>query len=852
MIGIIAKALSFGERRKIKSLEKIAIEVNALEADFNALTDAQLRQKTDEFRSRLIDGETLDDILPEAFAAVRAASMRTLGMRHFDVQLMGGAALHQGKIAEMKTGEGKTLVGTLPTYLNAIEGKGVHLVTVNDYLAKRDSEWMTPIYSLLGLTVGIIQNNMDPSDRVRAYAADITFGTNNEFGFDYLRDNMARDIDHVVQRGHNFAIVDEVDSILIDEARTPLIISGATEQAANTYYAMAKIIPRLIEGVHYDVDEKLNTIAPTEEGISRVEEMLGIDNLYGDVNSQLINHLNQGLKAHRMFKNEVDYIVRDGEVVIVDEFTGRLMDGRRYSEGLHQAIEAKEGVKIKEENQTLATITLQNYFRMYDKLAGMTGTAKTEATEFLHIYKLDTVEIPTNQDMIREDQDDLIYKTETAKFNAVVEDIAEHHRAGQPVLVGTISIENSEKLSRELKKAGVTHEVLNAKYHEREAEIISQAGRPAAVTIATNMAGRGVDIILGGNPAVEGDQKKVVEAGGLYVIGTERHDSRRIDNQLRGRSGRQGDPGASRFYLSVEDELMRKFAAERIGSLMDRLGLPEDQPINHPLISRSIETAQRQVESQNFETRKYVLKYDDVMNTQRQVIYEQRQRILRGEDLHDHSLGLVEEVITRTIAGHCDDENPDNWDLGTLETELRTLYPMSVDFSTFDRDTLVAEELTETVVEDAIQAYQEREDELGAETLRELERQVLLDIIDNRWKDHLYEMDYLREGINLRAFAQRDPLVEYQREGFDMFQTMIEGLKDDFVRYIYHLRVMTEEERHEHEMAHSRRWLAAVAAGGDSDGRNHTPVSVGDKVGRNDPCPCGSGKKFKKCHGLTA
>jgi len=851
LLGLIAKALSFGERKKMKALEHVVGQVNEFTEEYGAYSDAQLRAKTDEFRQRLDDGESLDHLLPEAFAAVREAGERTIGLRHFDVQLMGGAALHNGNIAEMKTGEGKTLVATLPVYLNALTGKGVHVVTVNDYLAKRDSEWMAPIYEFLGMEVKAIQNKMSGQEKKEAYDADVTYGTNNEYGFDYLRDNMARSMDQMVQRGHYFSILDEVDSILIDEARTPLIISGSAEQAADTYYAFAKIIPRLIEDEDYDVDEKMNTIAPTESGIAKVEKALGIENLYADTSSQLINHLNQSLKAHRMFKRDVDYIVQDEEVVIVDEFTGRLMEGRRYGEGLHQSIEAKEGVKIRAENQTLATVTFQNYFRMYEKLGGMTGTAMTEADEFFHIYKLDTIEIPANRELIRKDKDDLIYKSENAKFNAMIEDILEANSRNQPILVGTISIEKSEQVGKELAKRGIKHEILNAKNHEREAEIIAQAGRPGAITIATNMAGRGVDIVMGGIPTDTVAQVQAIEAGGLFVVGTERHDSRRIDNQLRGRSGRQGDPGATRFYLSLEDELMQKFAADRIGGLMDRLGLPEDEPINHPLISRSIETAQRQVESQNFETRKYVLKYDDVMTKQRQVIYEQRRQILEGEDLGDYATVMVQEVVADKVGIHCQGENPDQWELEHLWTDLKTIFPVSVKEEDLDIDSISSDELAEMVAEDAAQAYEEREQALGIEVIRELERQVLLDVIDNKWKDHLFEMDYLREGINLRAFGQRDPLVEYQREGYNMYESMSESIKEEFSRYMFHVQMVTEEERAARELRAKKRWSAAENAGNDDGAKQPVKATDKDKIGRNEPCYCGSGKKFKKCHGAA-
>jgi preprotein translocase subunit SecA len=842
VVGLLSKALRFGEGKKFKILEHKTETVNAFEEEISKLSDIQLRQKTEEFKKRISDGETLEDIMPEAFAVVREASKRVTGLRHFDVQIMGGIVLHEGKIAEMKTGEGKTLVATLPAYLNALTGKGVHLVTVNDYLAKRDSQWMGSIFQFLGLTVGLIQTEMDPISRRASYAADITYGTNNEYGFDYLRDNMVSSPEELVHRNFNYAIVDEVDSILVDEARTPLIISGPSEQSADSYQAFTKIVPRLTGGKDYEVDEKLRTVAVTEEGVAKVEKTLGIPNLYEDINGQLINHLNQALRAHTLFKKNVDYIVKDGEVILVDEFTGRLMVGRRYSEGLHQAIEAKEKVKIKEENQTLATITLQNYFRLYEKLAGMTGTAATEAAEFEHIYKLETVIIPTHRSMIRKDLPDLIYKTEDLKFRAVAEDIAERNRRGQPVLVGTVSIENSEKLSKTLKRRGVPHNVLNAKHHEREAEIIAQAGKAGAVTVATNMAGRGVDIILGGNPPDEGEQKKVLEEGGLHVLGTERHESRRIDNQLRGRSGRQGDPGSSQFYLSLDDDLMRLFGSSRIGSVMERLGLPDDVPINHPLISRSIETAQRQVESQNFEMRKHVLEYDDVMNKQREVIYAQRRRIVTGEDIHDYALELIEEIMRSVVSSYTNEENPYDWDLEGLFTYLNGLYPCTIKKESLDLENINKYEIEEDTVEDALKVYAEREKQIGKEMFREVERQVLLAIIDNHWKDHLYEMDYLREGIGLRAIGQRDPLVEYKNEAFTMFQTMIEGAKEEFTKYIFHVEVVPELVAREQSV---------YMATGHQSGKDAAFVRANgnDKIGRNDPCPCGSGKKYKKCHG---
>lgn len=845
---LIAKALHIGENRKLRELEETVARVNSFELEVAALNDQQLAAKTNEFKQRIAAGEGVEELLPEAFAVVREAAKRTIGMRHFDVQIMGGVVLFQGKIAEMKTGEGKTLVATLPVYLEALFGHGVHVVTVNDYLAKRDSEWMGPVYRFLGLKVGLLQSQMSQTERKKAYEADVIYGTNSEFGFDYLRDNMAIDPDDMVQKGHHFAIVDEVDSILIDEARTPLIISGEPEKAADTYRAFARIVPRLKKGEDYQVDEKTKTVAVNESGIAKVEKALGIDNLYDHVNSQLVNHLNQALRAHALFKKDVDYVVKDGEVIIVDEFTGRLMFGRRYSEGLHQAIEAKEKVAIKEENQTLATITLQNYFRMYKKLAGMTGTALTEAEEFRHIYGLETVVIPTNKPMIRKDLPDVIYKTEAAKFQAVVADIQERHNKGQPVLVGTVSIEKSERLSRMLKKIGIKHEVLNAKYHEREAEIIAQAGQKGAVTIATNMAGRGTDIVLG-----EG----VVELDGLHIIGTERHEARRIDNQLRGRSGRQGDPGSSQFYLSLEDDLMRLFGSDRIKGLMDRLNLPDDMPIEHPLISRSIETAQKQVEAQNFEIRKHILKYDDVMNQQRDIIYKQRQEILFGSDkLEEHFKGLITEAVDSLVDLFTDTSYPEDWDWEGLERQLKAIFPKPVSLTSLKEKVNSQDELREWVQKQASKFYTERAKELGPELFLELQKNVLLQVVDTKWREHLYEMDYLKEGIGLRAIGQKDPLIEYQAEAYRMFQEMIDGIRQDFVKYIFHMEVVEEPALQLPTFHYQGPELSANAFAFNGGGQEATtnqekrqPVTVGAKVGRNEPCPCGSGKKYKKCCG---
>ncbi len=835
---ILEKALSLLERGRKKELERKVAEVNFWEEKIAPLSDEKLKAKTEIFKRRLAKGETLDDLLPEAFAVVREVAKRTLNMRHFDVQIMGGIVLHQGKIAEMKTGEGKTLVATLPAYLNALTGKSVHIVTVNDYLAKRDSEWMGPIYEFLGLKVGLLQNLMEPQFRKIAYQCDVVYGTNSEFGFDYLRDNMATNLEEIVQRGHYYAIIDEVDSILIDEARTPLIISGPSERSAQLYRTFARLVPRLKEKIDYEVDYKTRTVVMTERGIKRVEEMIDVDNLFNPSNIHLINHLNQALKAHTLFKKDVDYIVKDGEVIIVDEFTGRLMYGRRYSEGLHQAIEAKEQVHIREENQTLATITLQNYFRMYEKLAGMTGTAATEADEFMHIYGLEVVVIPTNKPMIRKDLPDVIYKSEEGKFKAVVNDIIERYQRGQPVLVGTISIEKSEKLSEMLKKRGIPHQVLNAKHHEKEAQIIAQAGKEKTVTVATNMAGRGVDIILGGNPPSLTESKKIVELGGLHVLGTERHEARRIDNQLRGRSGRQGDPGSSQFYISLEDELMKAFGMDKVKNIMERLGLPDDQPIEHPLISKTIETAQKQIESQNFMIRKHLLEYDDVLNTQREVIYQERRRILTGDDLHEKVESILKDVVVGAVEAHTNKHiYPEEWDLDGLFSYFSTLIPLPFGKKDLDLKSLTQEELIEKILESTIEFYKKREEKLGSEVMRELERMIMLQVIDYHWREHLYDMDYLREGIGLRAIGQRDPLIEYKRESYDLFQNMLEMIKEDFVRYIFHVEVVEEPRR--------QRVLNATGSG---NSLRNAQVSR-KKVGRNDPCPCGSGKKYKKCCG---
>jgi preprotein translocase subunit SecA len=993
---IIDSVLRAGEGKILRRLKRIAGQINSIEDDFIAMSDAELRGMTDELKQRYADGESLEDLLPEAFATVREASKRTLGQRHFDVQLMGGAAMHLGNIAEMKTGEGKTLTCVLPAYLNALTGKGVHVVTVNDYLAKRDAEWMGRIHQFLGLEVGVIMSEMSPEERRKQYAADVTYGTNNEFGFDYLRDNMSWSLDDCVQRGHHFAIVDEVDSILIDEARTPLIISGPAEQSARWYVEFAKIAPRLRRGEDgegdYEVDEKKKTVGILESGVEKVEDWLGIDNLYDPVNTPLVSFLNNAIKAKELYKLDKDYVVMNGEVLIVDEFTGRILHGRRYNEGMHQAIEAKEGVQIKDENQTLATITLQNYFRLYDKLGGMTGTALTEANEFHQIYKLGVVPIPTNKPMIRRDESDVVYQTAQSKFEACVEDIVERHRHGQPVLVGTTSVEKSEILSTMLKRRGVPHEVLNAKYHEREAAIVAQAGRKGAVTVATNMAGRGTDIMLGGNPdfladlelhqrglspletpedyeaawpeavakakrAVAEEHEEVVAAGGLYVLGTERHESRRIDNQLRGRSGRQGDPGETRFYLSLEDDLMRMFNSGRVAAIMDRLNIPADVPVESKVVSRAIRSAQTQVEQQNFEIRKDVLKYDDVLNRQRKVIYDERRKVLEGADLREQVLRMVDEVVASYVTGATSEGFPEEWDLDKLWLAFRQLFPIRLSVDDMveeagDKANLSADLITEVVTEEAHAAYERREEELTPEVMRELERRVVLSVLDRKWREHLYEMDYLREGIGLRAMAQRDPLVEYQREGFDMFNAMMDGIKEESVGALFNLQVELQENPITEETpdadgqpgvagpmaaapqpppgpvavgpvavapppaagpmagpqagsapgdashggagagtrgpaAGNRSGAAPGRHRGTSRGAGNAPSpqvptgfappkrtaqlqytapsvdggthveshieAAGDgefsRVGRNDPCPCGSGRKFKRCHG---
>ena len=954
MPAILDKLLRIGEGKILRTLEGISKAVNAIEDDFVAMSDAELQGMTDEFRERLAKGESLDDLMPEAFATVREAARRVLGQRHFDVQIMGGAALHLGNIAEMKTGEGKTLVSTLPAYLNALEGKGVHVVTVNDYLAKFQSEWMGRVHHFLGLTVGVILPEMRPDERRIAYACDITYGTNNELGFDYLRDNMAGSIEECVQRSHNFAIVDEVDSILIDEARTPLIISGPTQDEVKWYGEFATIARGLERDVDYEVDEKKRTISVLEPGITKVEDHLGIENLYESVNTPLISFMHNSIKAKELFHNDKEYVVMEGEVLIVDEHTGRMLAGRRYNDGLHQAIEAKEGVQVREEYQTLATITLQNYFRLYEKLSGMTGTAMTEASEFDKIYKLGVVPIPTNKPMARLDNADLVYRTEEAKYDAVVEDIRERHEKGQPILVGTVSVEKSEHLSQKLKKLGVPHSVLNAKQHADEAKVVAVAGHKGAVTVATNMAGRGTDIMLGGSvefladqelrgrgldpvetpedyeaawPAaldkvkeqVARDHDEVRDLGGLYVVGTERHESRRIDNQLRGRSGRQGDPGESRFYLSLQDELMRLFKSDWVDRVLQVLKIPDDVPIENKRVTNAIANAQGQVESQNFESRKNVLKYDDVMDRQRKVIYSERREVLEGADIEEQVRTFIDDVVVGVVTG-ATQEFAEEWDLDQLWIDLKQIWPVSLDLKHLEAEhggaaNVDRDELIQELQKDAQAAYDAREAEVGEEVMRELERRVLLSVLDRKWREHLYEMDYLREGIYLRAYSQRDPLVEYQREGFEMFATMMDGIKEESVGFLFNLEVSTDDEDDEEEVEIEeplRRVIpdipssgsdddvdaddpmiasgpseqpneeiespaaafvrspqikakglqqtrqpqklsySAPAEDGEAEVKGSTVTTADDpfaKVGRNAQCPCGSGKKYKMCHG---
>ncbi|BBO87775.1 preprotein translocase subunit SecA [Desulfosarcina ovata] len=826
--------------RELKKLQPIVEAINALEPDMQSLSDDGLKGQTAKLKQRLAGGETLDDILPEAFATVREASVRALGMRHYDVQLIGGMVLHGGKIAEMKTGEGKTLVATLPAYLNALTERGVHVITVNDYLARRDTEWMGKLYTFLGLTVGTIQHGLDDRQRKESYGADITYGTNNEFGFDYLRDNMKFDSQSLVQRDLHFAIVDEVDSILVDEARTPLIISGPAEKSTQLYYQVNGIIPKLKAEADYKIDEKARSATLTEEGVAHAETLLSVENLYDPGNIELLHHTNQALKAHTLFKRDVDYIVKDGEVIIVDEFTGRLMPGRRYSEGLHQALEAKESVKIENENQTLATITFQNYFRMYDKLSGMTGTADTEAAEFKKIYNLSVMVIPTNKPMVRKDFPDVIYKTRREKFNAAIEEITELHKKGQPVLVGTVSIDISEQLAKQLKKHGVPHEVLNAKNHEKEAEIISMAGQKGAVTISTNMAGRGTDIVLG-----EG----VTELGGLHILGTERHESRRIDNQLRGRSGRQGDPGSSRFYLALEDDLLRIFGGERITGIMERLGMEEGEPIEHNLISRAIENAQSKVEGHNFDIRKHLLEYDDVMNQQREVIYKQRRDLLTGVDLKSTIEDIMMESAEQIATQFADERDlPEDWDWPAISDAV--FQQFSFRMESLDEDTLDglnADGLAEEIFDQAQKLYEEKVALLGEADFRQLERVVMLQTVDNLWKDHLLSMDHLKEGIGLRGYAQQNPLLVYKKEGFDMFQETIDRIKSETLNILF--RIQLAEPDHIEDLQKPKEQKLIFSGGGDAPAAKKPVKRESEKVGRNDPCPCGSGKKYKKCCG---
>ncbi len=839
VFNFLTKVFGSKNERELKQVQPLVEKINALEPEIQKLNDEQLKGRTAEFKQRLDRGESIDDLLPEAFATVREASMRTLNMRHFDVQLIGGIVLHQGKIAEMKTGEGKTLAATLPAYLNALSGKGVHIITVNDYLATRDTEWMGHIYRFLGLTVGTIMHGLDDKERLASYGADITYGTNNEFGFDYLRDNMKFDRDSLVQGELNFAIVDEVDSILIDEARTPLIISGPAEKSTDLYYQINGLIPRLNKDTDFTIDEKARSAILSEEGVAKAEKLLKVDNIFDPKNIELLHHINQALKAHALFKRDVDYIVKNGEVIIVDEFTGRLMPGRRYSEGLHQALEAKENVKIENENQTLATITFQNFFRMYTKLSGMTGTADTEAAEFKKIYDLDVVVMPTNMPMIRKDAPDVIYKTRKEKFSAALDEIVELHKKGQPVLVGTISIDVSEDFSKKLKKRGIKHTVLNAKNHEKEAEIISQAGQMGAVTISTNMAGRGTDIVLG-----EG----VTDLGGLHILGTERHESRRIDNQLRGRAGRQGDPGSSRFYLALEDDLLRIFGGERITGIMEKLGMEEGEPIEHNMISRAIENAQAKVEGHNFDIRKQLIEYDDVMNQQREVIYRQRREALAGTSLKDSIMEMIrdkaEEIADATVG---DEAHAEEWDVKAIRDAVYKQFNFRL--NSFDPETLEGlnrDGLAELIFEAAEKIYEEREAAVGSDDFRQLERVVMLQTVDSLWKDHLLSMDHLKEGIGLRGYAQQDPLVVYKKEGYELFQEMIRRIQEETLGILY--RIQIAEPKRIDDLRQPRQQQMVFSGGGESEKKKPQTRSAG-KVGRNAPCPCGSGKKYKKCCG---
>ena len=888
---LLGKVFGSQHERDVRRMEPTVAEINALEPAMQQLSDEALRAKTDEFRTQLAEGAKLDDLLVPAFAVAREAAVRSVGMRPYDVQLIGGIVLHGGKIAEMKTGEGKTLVATLPVYLNALAGKGVHVVTVNDYLARRDAEWMGQVYGFLGLSVGVIQTDMPEADRKAAYNSDVAYGTNNEFGFDYLRDNMKFDLASMVQRGHHYAIVDEVDSILIDEARTPLIISGPSEESVDKYYMIDRIIPKLVRGEEIEegetkyttgdflVDEKAQTVTLTDDGVTKVEKLLGVDNLYELQNVDLVHGVNQGLRAHHLFKRDVEYLIQDGKVVIVDEFTGRMMPGRRWSDGLHQAVEAKEGVRIERENQTLATITFQNYFRLYDKLAGMTGTAETEEAEFGQIYELDVVVIPTHRPMVRDDRADLVYLTAREKWDAVVEEIAECHESGQPTLVGTISIENSEMLSKRLKGRGIPHVVLNAKFHGREATIVAQAGRRGAVTIATNMAGRGTDIVLGGSPeglaraeadpeseteayeaalaqygeGCEVEKTEVLDAGGLHILGTERHESRRIDNQLRGRSGRQGDPGSSRFYLSLEDDLMRIFANDRVQAMMGKLGMEEGEAIEHRMVTKAIERAQKQVEARNFDMRKHLLEYDDVMNKQRTEIYALRRDILEGREGRDYVMQVAGDVLDYVLDNHCSDKlDPEDWNLSEVTTDLLAYYNLNVAELGIQLDELGIDELRDGVWAAVEEKYREKEERLGDELMRLFERHVLLREVDHAWKDHLLALDHLKEGIGLRGYGQRDPKQEYKRESYELFQAMKERIEDAIIKTLFRAEPVSEEQ-----MAEQRRRRAATPDQGiqfsappkAAISKPKTVVRKEGKVGRNEPCPCGSGKKYKKCHG---
>jgi preprotein translocase subunit SecA len=887
---LFKKLVGPNNEREVRKIQPLVQKVNALEPRVSALTDDELKSKTAEFKQRFENGESLEELLPDAFAVVRETGKRVLNMRHFDVQLIGGVVLHQGRISEMKTGEGKTLVATLPAYLNALAGKGVHIVTVNDYLARRDSEWMGRLYKFLGLGVGVIQHGLNDEERRRSYGSDITYGTNNEFGFDYLRDNMKFDVAHCVQRGHHYGIVDEVDSILIDEARTPLIISGPSEESTDKYYRIDKVVPRLRRDIDYQVDEKHRTVTLTEEGNGRVASLVGIKDLFDEPsweNVEIIHHINQALRAHTLYKRDVEYVVKEGEVIIVDEFTGRLMPGRRWSDGLHQAVEAKEGLRIQQENQTLATITFQNYFRMYKKLAGMTGTAETEREEFLKIYKLDVVVIPTNMPMRRIENSDVIYRTEREKFDAVVKEIKQLNAKGQPALVGTISIDRSEKLSALLKKAGVKHVVLNAKYHEKEAEIVAQAGRKSAVTIATNMAGRGTDILLGGNadfmardilrkrnidpltatpqqwneaiaevkPQIDAEHDEVVQLGGLHIIGTERHEARRIDNQLRGRSGRQGDPGSSRFYVSLEDDLMRIFAADRISGIMQRLGMEEGVPIESRFVSKQIESAQKRVEGQNFGYRKHVLEYDDVMNKQREAIYGLRRQLLEGEDQKEYLMGIADDIMAELVETHASEKtHPEEWDINALQTAVLQQFGFDFRAEEIDPGEMGSKELEEKLIAKAHEKYDQKEAIISSAAMRYHERMLMLQIVDAQWKDHLLAMDHLKEGIGLRGYGQRDPLVEYKKESFTLFEGLMSRIEEDTLRFLFLLQP-PEEQKQAEQMERKRRraeFIMSQQAGNGSGGAPRQATRDPNKLGRNDPCWCKSGKKFKKCHGVNA